>query len=111
MSLELTQNEKHFHSMLHTQKELTMLIAIEANTKAKLVQIQSIITRHMEILQKELAYAENILKKDPNIFTLDVLVHLAAETTIQIKSLDVALQNSDITLRILIEVNRSFLAI
>ena len=39
----------------------------------------------MEILQKELSYAENVLKKDPNLSTLDGLVHLAAETTIQIK--------------------------
>ena len=36
----------------------------------------------MEILQKELAYAENVLKKDPNLSTLEGLVHLAAESTI-----------------------------
>ena len=47
----------------------------------------------MEILQKELAYAETLMKKDPNISTLDGLVHLATETTIQLKSLDVALDN------------------
>ena len=47
----------------------------------------------MEILQKELAYAEIVLKKDPNLSTLDGLVHLATETTIQIKSLDVAIDN------------------
>ena len=70
-----------------------MLIAIEANTKAKLVQIQSIITRHMGILQKELSYAENVLKKDSNLSTLDGLVHLAIEIAIKIKSLEVALRN------------------
>ena len=68
--------------MLHTQKELAMLIENEANTKAKLIQIQFSITPHMEILQKGLAYAENVLKKDPNIFTLYGLVHLVVETTI-----------------------------
>ena len=47
----------------------------------------------MEILQKELAHAKNLLKKDPNLSTLDEVVHLAAETTIQLKSLDVALDN------------------
>ena len=67
------------------------MIEIEANKKAKLVQIQSIITPHMEILQKELAYVENVLKKGPNLSTLEGLVHLAVETTIQIKSLEVAL--------------------
>ena len=36
----------------------------------------------MEILQKELAYTENVLKKDPNLSTLDGLVHLSIETTI-----------------------------
>ena len=49
----------------------------------KLVQIQSSITLHMEILQKELAYAENVLKKDANLSILDGLVHLVAETTIK----------------------------
>ena len=47
----------------------------------------------MEILKKELAYAKTFLKKDPNLSTSDGLVHLAAETTIQLKSLDVALDN------------------
>ena len=45
----------------------------------------------MEILKKELVYIENVLKKDPNLSTLDGLVHLVVETTIQIKSLEVAL--------------------
>ena len=72
-----TQSEKHFHTTLHTQKELVVLIENEVNIKAKLVQIQSTITPHMEILQKELAYAKNVLKKDPNLSTLDGLVHLA----------------------------------
>ena len=31
------QSEKHFHTTLHTQKELAMLTIDEANTKAKLV--------------------------------------------------------------------------
>ena len=53
----------------------------------------------MEILQKELAYAKTLLKKDPNISTLDGLVHLGAKTTIQLKSLDVALDNWDATLK------------
>ena len=90
---DLAQSETHFHTMLHTQKELAVLKIDEENTKAKLVQIQSAITPHMEILQKELGYAENVLKKDPNLSTLDGLVHFAAETTIQIKSLKVALQH------------------
>ena len=55
--------------------------------------MQSTITPHMEVLHKEQAYAENVLKKDPNHSTLDGLVHLAIETAIQIKSLEVALQN------------------
>ena len=47
----------------------------------------------MKILHKELGYAETILKKDPNFYTLDGLVHLAIELAIQIKSLDVAYEN------------------
>ena len=48
-----------------------MLIEKEANTRAKPVHIQASLTPHMEILQKELAYAEIELKKDPNLSTLD----------------------------------------
>ena len=47
---DLTQSEKHFRTMLQTQKELAVLTVDEANTEAKLVQIQSAITPHMEIL-------------------------------------------------------------
>ena len=34
---DLAQSEKHFHTVLHTQKELAILIVDEENTKAKLV--------------------------------------------------------------------------
>ena len=47
----------------------------------------------MEILHKELGYVETLMKKNPNLSTLDGLVHLAAEISIQIKSLDVTLEN------------------
>ena len=68
--------------MLHTQKELAILISDEANIKAKLIQIESTITPHMEVLHKELAYAKNVLKKYPNLSTLEGLVNLAVEITI-----------------------------
>ena len=76
------QSEKHFSQILHTQKELVALTSEEANIKAKLMQIQSSITPHLEVLHKEQAYVETVLKKDPNISTLDGLVHLSIETTI-----------------------------
>ena len=63
----------------------------------------------MEILQKELAYAKTLLKKDPNLSTLDGLVHLAAETTIQLKSLDVALDNWDAAHKHIMVIHKSFL--
>ena len=47
----------------------------------------------MEILHKELGYAETLLKKDPNLSILDGLVHLVVELLIQIKLLDVACGN------------------
>ena len=89
----LAQSEKHFNIVLHTEKEITVLTVEEANTRAKLVQIQAALTPHMEILQKELAYAEIVLKKDQNLSTLDGLVHLLVEIEIQIKSLEVSIQN------------------
>ena len=104
------QSEKHFNIVLHIQKELVVLTIEEANTRAKLVQVQASLAPHMEIIKKELAYAETKLKKDPNLSTLNDLVHLAAVTTIQIKSLDVAIEYWDATLKIVMEVNKKFLA-
>ena len=91
------QSEKHFAQMLHTQRELAILRAKEANLKAKLMQIQSSITPHLEVLHKEKAYIEIVLKKDSNLSTLDGLVQLAAEIANQHKSLDIALENWDTT--------------
>ena len=59
-----------------------MLIEKEANIRSKLINIQASLTPHMEILQKELAHAKTLLKKDPNLSTLDGLVHLANEIAI-----------------------------
>ena len=55
-------------------------------------------------------YAEIVLKKDPNLSTHEGLVDLAAELAIQHKSLDVVLNNWDAALKILLEVNKTFLA-
>ena len=60
-------------------------------------------------MHKELGYAKTLLKKDPNLSTLDGLVHLATKLSIQIKSLDVACDNWDATLKIIMEVHKSFL--
>ena len=74
------------------------------------MQIQASITPHLEILHKEQMYAETVLKKDPNISTYEGLIDLAAELAIQHKSLDIALNNWDVVLKILLEVNKTFLA-
>ena len=74
-----------------------------------MINIQASLTPHMEILQKELAYAETLLKKDPNLSILDGLVDLAAEIVIQLKSLDVTLYNWDATLKHIMVVHKSFL--
>ena len=49
------------------------------------------------------------MKKDPNLSTLDGLVHLSAELAIQMKSLEVACDNWDSTLKVILEVHKSFL--
>ena len=105
-----SQSEKNFAQTLRTQQELATLTIEESNIKAKFLQLQSSITPHLEILHKEQTYVETIIKKDPNISTLDGLVHLAAETTIQYKSLEIALNNWDASLRMIVEVNQTFLA-
>ena len=96
--------------MLYTQRELAILTIEKENIKEKLMQIQSSITPRLEVLHKKQAYAKIVLKKDPNLSTLDGLVHLAAKIAIQHKSLDIALENWDEALKILLEVNSTFLA-
>ena len=86
-----------------------MLIEEEASIRAKLTNIQASLTPHMEILHKELGYAKTLLKKDPNLSTLDGLVHLAIEIAIQLKSLEFACENWYTTLKIIMEVHKSFL--
>lgn len=88
-----SQSEKHFVQTLHTKRELAILKLEEENIKEKLMQIQFSITPHLEVLHKEQAYAKIVLKKESNLSTLDGLVHLAHETAIQHKSLDIALEN------------------
>ena len=106
----LAQSEKNFEQLLHTKRELVVLTPEEANIKVKLMQIQSSITPHLEVFHKEQAYAEIFLKKDPNLSTLYGLVHLIEEISIYHNSLDIALENLDVALKILLEVNNTFLA-
>ena len=63
----------------------------------------------MEVLHKEKMYVEIVLKKDLDLSTNEGLVDLAIELAIQHKSLDIALNNWDAALKILLEVNKTFL--
>ena len=63
----------------------------------------------MEIMHKELGYAKTLLKKDPNLSTLDGLVHLSTKLAIQIKSLYVVCDNWDVALKIIMDVHKYFL--
>ena len=74
------------------------------------MQIKASITPHLEILHKEKIYAKIVLKKDPNISTYEGLVDLATMLAIQHKSLDISLNNWDAALKILLELNKTFLA-
>ena len=74
------------------------------------MKIQSSITPHLKVLHKEKMYAKTILNKDPNLSTLEGLVDLATELAIQNKLLDIALDNWDAALKVLLEVNKTFLA-
>ena len=107
--MTLAQSEKHFRTLLQTQSQLATLVVDEANIRVKLISIQTTLTPHMEIMHKELGYVETLLKKDPNFSTLDGLVHLTSEISIQIKSLDVACENWDVALKIILDVHKYFL--
>ena len=76
------QSEKHFAQTLHTQIELAVFTTKEANTKAKLMQIQSFITPHLEVLHKEKMYTEIVLKEDSNLSTHEGLLELVVELSI-----------------------------
>ena len=54
-------------------------------------------------------YTKTILKRDPNLSTHEGLVDLAAELAIQHKSLEIALDSWDVDMKILLEVNKTFL--
>lgn len=109
LPMNLAQSEKNFRTLLQTQSQLEILQEDEAKIRAKLISIQFILTPHMEILDKELGYAETLMKKDPNLSTLDGLVQVTIELSIQIKSLEVACDNWDETLEIILEVHKSIL--
>ena len=64
-----------------------------------MISIQASLTPHVDILKKEQAQATNLLKKDPNLSTLDGLVHLVAKVSIQLRTIDIALDNWDSALQ------------
>ena len=67
------------------------------------------LTPHMEVLHKELAFVKTLMKKDNQLSTHDGLVDLVVEIDIQYQSLEVACNNWDATLKIIMEVHKTFL--
>lgn len=109
LPMSLAQSEKHLRNLLKSQSELAILHANEVNIKAKLINIQTMLTPHMEILQKELAFAKTLMKKDLYLSTHEGLVHLVSELAIHIKSLEVTCDNWDVALKIMLQIHKTFL--
>jgi hypothetical protein len=110
---KLSQNsintEQHFHALLHTQTQLAELTTKEATIRAKLINIQSSLAPHLILLQKELATVDSLLQRDSNQSTMEGLVSLAAKSAIQLKVLDIALENWDAALRHIMAIHSQFL--
>ena len=70
---------------MNSQGQLVDLHAQEENIWAILISIQYMLTPHMEILHKELAFVETLMQKDPHLSILEGLVYLGANLAIQIK--------------------------
>lgn len=66
------------------------------------------LTPHMKVLHKEIAYARTLMKKYSHISTHDGLVNLFGELGIQYKSLEVVCNDWDEMLKIIMEINKSF---
>ena len=87
------QNHSYFRQLLSAQGQLAILQAPDTNIWATLISILSMLTPHMEVLHKELAFVETLMKKDPHLSTHKGLVNLVVKITIQIKSFEVACDN------------------
>lgn len=61
-----------------------MLQSQDDKIHATLINIHSMLTPHMEVLYKELTYAEKLMKKDSHLSTHDGLVNLVVELDISI---------------------------
>ena len=82
LNLSPGQSQVHFQRLLTTQGRLVEVQAQDANIWSTLISIQSMLTSHMEVLHKELAYAETLMKKDSHLSTHDGLVDLATQLDI-----------------------------
>ena len=63
------------------------------------------LTPHMEVLHKELAYAENLMNIYSHLSTHDGLVDLATELDVQYHSLEVACNNWDEKIKTIMEMH------
>ena len=63
----------------------------------------------MEVLHKELAFSKTLMKKYSHLSAHDGLIDLAIKLDVQFQSLEVACNNWDATLKIIMEVHKTFL--
>ena len=78
LKLSPSQSHNYFQRLLSTQGKLATLHSQDANIRATLISIQSMLTPHMEVLHKELAFTETLNNIDNQLSTHDGLVVLAA---------------------------------
>ena len=82
LKLSPDNSQIHFQRLLMTQSRLSKLQATNANIRYTLISIQSMLRPHMEVLQKELAFVDTLMKKDSQLSTHEGLVDLATNLEI-----------------------------
>lgn len=85
LSRDTSSSSMNFNRLSFTQGRLAKLQAKDYNMRDKFLPIQSMLLRHLEVIQKELSATKDLVRRDSQLSTIDNLVYLPAQLEIKIQ--------------------------
>ena len=76
--------------------------------RARLISIQDMLTPHLEVMQRHLQSAKELVKRDPNLYIEDNMYDLVEKLKVKIKELESIQTSWDNTLEMILQIHKPF---
>ena len=102
-------SSNYFTKLTFSQERLVELVENDGRIRDMLISIQTILLPHLEVMQRDLISAKEVVERDPSLPTSFSLIDLVAMLEIKIQLLELVRNGWDHALAMILQFHKPFL--